>query len=251
IAKMSYSQNPYQPSGSFYPAAVAESGVDERVEFIRKTYTHLTAAVLGFAFIIAALLQIDAIGGPGGICETMLRTPFSYLFAMFGLMAVSWICEKWACHAASKRTQYAGLIVYAAAEALFFTPMVWLAENYAKGSLVIAVAVTLAVFVGLTLSVFMTKADFSFLRSALMIGTLGAIAVAICMMFTGVTQGWFLILMGVFVILACGYILYNTSNVLHHYPVGMHVAASLALFASLTTLLWYVLHLVMLLSGRD
>ena len=99
--------------------------------------------------------------------------------------------------------------------------------------------------------VFMTKADFSFLRSALMIGTLGALAVAICMMFTGVTQGWFLILMGVFVILACGYILYNTSNVLHHYPVGMHVAASLALFASLTTLFWYVLHLVMLLSGRD
>jgi len=245
---MSYSQNPYQPSGSFYPVTVAESGVDERVEFIRKTYTHLTAAVLGFSFIIASLLQIPAVDG---ICKTMLGTPFSYLIAMFGLMAVSWICEKWACNAASKRTQYTGLIVYAVAEALFFTPMVWLADRFFPGSLVTAVAVTLTVFVGLTLSVFMTKADFSFLRSALMIGTLGALAVAICMMFTGVTQGWFLILMGVFVILACGYILYNTSNVLHHYPVGMHVAASLALFASLTTLFWYVLHLVMLLSGRD
>ena len=89
------------------------------------------------------------------------------------------------------------------------------------------------------------------MRSALMIGSFGAIAVAICMMFMGMTSGWFLILMGVFVILACGYILYNTSYVLHHYPVGMHVAASLALFASLTTLFWYVLQIVMAFSGDD
>jgi hypothetical protein len=245
---MSYSENPYQPSGSFYPVSAAESAVDERVDFIRKTYVHLTAAVLGFAFIIAVLLQISAVQN---ICQSMFHTPWSYLIAMFALMAVSWVCDKWAANAASVSTQYAGLIVYTIAEALFFTPMIWLAGHF-EGALMTAGAVTGVVFIGLTLSVFITKADFSFMRSALMIGTLGALAVAMCMMFIpGATQGWMLILMGVFVVLACGYILYNTSNVLHHYPVGMHVAASLALFASLTTLFWYVLQIVIALSGRD
>jgi len=35
--------------------------------------------------------------------------------------------------------------------------------------------------------------------------------------------------------LACGYILYDTSNVLHHYRIGQHVAAALALLAILGT----------------
>ncbi len=45
--------------------------------------------------------------------------------------------------------------------------------------------------------------------------------------------------------LACGYILYHTSNVLHHYRIGQHVAASLALFASVALLFWYILRLFM------
>jgi FtsH-binding integral membrane protein len=47
---------------------------------------------------------------------------------------------------------------------------------------------------------------------------------------------------------AAGAILYNTSNVLHHYRPDQHVAASLALFASVALLFWYVLQLVIALS---
>lgn len=49
--------------------------------------------------------------------------------------------------------------------------------------------------------------------------------------------------------LACGYILYDTSNVLHHYRIGQHVAAALALFASVALLFWYILRLFM--SNRE
>ena len=45
-----------------------------------------------------------------------------------------------------------------------------------------------------------------------------------------------------------GYILYDTSNVLHHYRTDQHVAASLALFASLATLFWYMIRLLMILN---
>ena len=45
--------------------------------------------------------------------------------------------------------------------------------------------------------------------------------------------------------LACGFILYNTSNVLHHYRTDQHVAASLSLFASVAMLFWYILQIFM------
>ncbi len=40
-------------------------------------------------------------------------------------------------------------------------------------------------------------------------------------------------------------ILHDTSAVLHEYPVGSHVAASLALFASVALMFWYVLQIFM------
>jgi FtsH-binding integral membrane protein len=48
------------------------------------------------------------------------------------------------------------------------------------------------------------------------------------------------------VALMCGFILYNTSNVLHHYGTHQHVAAALELFASVALLFWYILRIVML-----
>ena len=40
-------------------------------------------------------------------------------------------------------------------------------------------------------------------------------------------------------------ILYQTQSVLRRYPIGSHVAASVALFSSLMTMFWYVLRLLM------
>jgi FtsH-binding integral membrane protein len=52
-------------------------------------------------------------------------------------------------------------------------------------------------------------------------------------------------------LLSAGYILYDTSFVLHHYRIGQHVAASLALFSSLALMFWYMVQLVMSLNSRD
>ena len=61
--------------------------------------------------------------------------------------------------------------------------------------------------------------------------------------FIGFSLGlWFSVAM---VVLAAGYILYNTSNIIHHYHTGQYVAASLALFASVALLFWYVVQIFM------
>jgi hypothetical protein len=53
---------------------------------------------------------------------------------------------------------------------------------------------------------------------------------------------WFSVAM---VGLAGGAILYDTSNVLHHYPEDRYVGAALQLFASVALMFWYVLRLFM------
>jgi FtsH-binding integral membrane protein len=47
------------------------------------------------------------------------------------------------------------------------------------------------------------------------------------------------------VLLAAGYILYQTSQVLAHYDTQQHVAASLALFSSVALMFWYVIRIFM------
>src|SRR5678810_865100 len=50
--------------------------------------------------------------------------------------------------------------------------------------------------------------------------------------------------------LAGAAILYDTSNVLHHFPEDRYVAAALQLFASVALMFWYVLQLILSLSRR-
>jgi FtsH-binding integral membrane protein len=80
------------------------------------------------------------------------------------------------------------------------------------------------------------------LRNFLWTAMLAAIGLMLVAAFTSFSLGtWFVAGM---VLLMAGFILYETSNVLHHYSTTEHVAAALAVFSSLTTLFWYVLQLV-------
>jgi hypothetical protein len=54
---------------------------------------------------------------------------------------------------------------------------------------------------------------------------------------------------GAMVLFAGAAIAYETSNMVHHYRPGQHVAAALGLFASVALLFWYILQLVM--GSRD
>ena len=106
--------------------------------------------------------------------------------------------------------------------------------------------ITLVVFTGLTAAVFLTGADFSFLRGALTIGMFASLGLIAAGLLFGFSLGlWFSV--GMIVLLA-GYILYDTSNILHHYRTDQHVAAALALFASVATLFFYVVRLLSILG---
>jgi FtsH-binding integral membrane protein len=129
------------------------------------------------------------------------------------------------------------------AESIIFAPLLYIANSMDPSVIQSAAITTLALFAGLTATVFITRTDFSFLRAILVFGGFAAMGfILIAILFQFQLGAVFLYAM---IALACGYILYDTSNILHHYRIGQHVAASLALFASVALLFWYVLQLFM------
>lgn len=231
-----------------HPMFAADAEKSERAAFIQKTYLHLGLAIL--AFVVLEVIALSVIAPAIGV-DRLIATFFSgynMLILVGAFIGVAFLADMWANSSTSRGMQYLGLGVYVLAESVIFMPILLVADKYFPGAIGTAGIATLAIFGGLTAFVFISKADFSFLRTFLWIGSLAALATIVASMFMGGGLGvWFT---GAMILLAAGYILYDTSNVLHKYRTDQYVAASLALFASVALLFWYVLQLVMSMS-RD
>jgi FtsH-binding integral membrane protein len=225
---------------------VADASQDARVAFIRRVYAHVAGATLLFVGLTAALINIPAISQP------LAEFAFGHWWAvLLSYMIAGWVAHRMAASQASVGVQYMGLGLFALAEAFIFTPLLYILHQVGGGDDIILQAgiLTLVIFGGLTAVVMITKTDFSFLRGILTLLMFVAIGLALVAAFTTFSLGtWFLVAM---IALMSGFILYETSNVLHHYHTSQHVAASLAIFSSLTTLFWYVLQLVSYLGIGD
>lgn len=226
------------------PGAVATAGVNERVLFLRKTYAHLGGAIALFVLLEAWLLN----SGVGLAWAQWALSSSLHLLAVLGLfIGASLLADYWARSDTSRGMQYLGLGLYVVAEAFIFAPILFMAEYRFEGIITQAGVITLLLFGGLTATVFLTRKDFSFLRGALSVAIMGAFGLIVISLLTGLTLGaWFSVAM---IIVAAGFILYDTSRVMAHYPPTRYVAASLALFASIALMFWYVLRLLM--SLRD
>jgi FtsH-binding integral membrane protein len=165
--------------------------------------------------------------------------------------AVSILANKWAMSNTSKSIQYLGLGLYIVAMAIFSLPLLLLAElvgSAVSGSNLIlnAAIITGAMVAGISAIAFTTKKDFSFLGGFVKISLFIAFgAIAISLIF-GFTLG--IVFSAVMVIVASASILYETSNIIHHYNTNQYVAASLGLFASVIMLFWYVLRILISLA---
>ncbi|ADE53891.1 Bax inhibitor-1/YccA family protein [Coraliomargarita akajimensis] len=225
--------------------SLADAAPNTRAQFIRRTYLHLALALLAFVGVEVALLQSET---AINLAASVLSAPYGWLMVIGGMMVVGWMATGFA-HSASKPVQYLGLGLYVVMEACIFLPLILIALSVAGDAslLVQAGLMTGLLFAGLTATVFVTRSDFSFLRTFLMVGGAVAIGLIVCSILFGFTLGTvFSVLMVAF---AAGAILYDTSNILHHYNEDQYVGAALSLFASVAMLLWYVLRI--LISLRD
>ena len=231
-----------------YRISAAESIASERAAFVRRVYMHLAGAVLALIGLEAVLLNVV---DRDTILQLMFGSGWSYLIVMLLFMGAGVVARMWAQSRSSVGLQYLGLGLYVGVWAIMFLPLLHLASLPQFGGKIIPQAgiMTGAVFGGLTLSVFVTRKDYSFLGPVLSMGFMIAFGVVIAAIFFKFNLG--LLFSFVMVALIAGSILYNTSNVMLHYPTDMHVAAALELFADVAILFWYIVNILMRLNSRD
>ncbi len=255
---MSQYQNPYDPNqgqsdlGALqarYAEVVADTSVDERIAFLRKTYMHLFGAVLA---IVAIQAMVFTFVPEATLVQTLgfALSGFNWLIVLALFMLVSTVAHKWAHSAVSPQVQYLGLGVYVLAQSAILVPLLAVAQIGFPDQNIIGTAgiATMLIFAVLTTFVFATRADLSFMGGVLTILAMAAMALIVCSILFGFQLG--IIFIVAMVALASGFILYETSNVLHHYRVGQHVAASLGLLGALVLLFWYVLQLAMYFAAE-
>jgi FtsH-binding integral membrane protein len=244
--------------------AVATLGVSDRVAFLRKTYAHLGIALIAFAAITGGMMRFMTVTSLK-FSAWALQGRWNWLAILALFMVVGWIAERLARSNSSSALQYLGLAIAVVAEAVILQPMLWYAivkfgnpalffahesGGMGEGGKIIleAAAITLAIFLGLTLTVFITKKDFSFMRGVLMICTFAALGVIVASLAFGFHLG--AVFSGLMILLMAGYVLFQTSIIMKEFPPTAHVAASLMLFSTIATLFWYVLRLMMELNRR-
>jgi uncharacterized protein len=247
--------------------AVATVGVSDRVAFLRKTYGLLGISLVAFAAITAGMLKY--------MTETSLsfsKFAFSgqwnWLLVLGLFMVVGMVAQKLALSPTSRGLQLVGLGIAVVAQSLLLQPLMWIlmlrfgnADAMVGGTMLHpamtgdasrilgeAVVITLAIFGGLTATVFITRKDFSFMRGVLTMASFGMLGVIIASAIFGFHLGVLFIGFGILVL--AGYILYQTSLIMSYFPPTAFVAAALMLFSTVATLFWYVLQLLMEMNRR-
>jgi FtsH-binding integral membrane protein len=237
----------YQLDSGF---SAAQAVASERAAFIQRVYMHLAGAVLALVALDGGLLSVLQPETKIDILRLMMGSQLSWLVVVLLFMGAGFVAQMWAQSRTSVAMQYAGLALYTVCWAVLFLPLLIIAEARSPDLIPQAGILTGAVFGGLTLSVFVTRKDYSFLGPVISIGTLIALGVIIAGMIFGFTLDLFFCF--AMVALMSASILYNTSKVMLHYPTDMYVAAALELLADVALLFWYILQILMILnSNRD
>ncbi len=231
---------------STFGSSAAEAAPADRAAFIRKTYLLL-------AFAILAFIGVEAFFFASGIANVIANVLFSggaigWLVVLGMFMGISFLANRWAVSETSKATQYFGLLLFIVAEAVIFVPLILISTSVSGDTTVLLKAgiTTIGLFLGITMTVFITRTDFSFLAPVLAIGGFAALGFIVASAIFGFSLGS--VFAFVMVAFAGTAILYETSNVLHRFSTRQHVAASLTLFASIALLFWYILTIF---SSRD
>ncbi|HWS55207.1 MAG TPA: Bax inhibitor-1/YccA family protein [Pyrinomonadaceae bacterium] len=203
--------------GGMQPVPAAEVSVSERMGFVRKVYALFFAATL------------FAIGGAGlGLSFTPLlrfafEHPFIMLFAMIGGVFAAQAVRH------VRGVNLVALFAFTTLTGVVISPLLYVLGRTNPGSILAAGALTVGIFGGLTAYVFVSKRDFSFMRGMLTVGLIVVVVAALVNMFV-VSSAFGFGIAATSLLLFSGFVLYDTSNIIRHYPTNEYVAGALSLY---------------------
>ena len=231
-------QNTYPYSlDDFESRAVAGPG-----SFLVKTYALLFGAIVLFALLEAVLFTVFPTQVLGAI--SALGPKGTGLLILGLCFATSFISGLLLSRSQSRLAQYAALGLNVVLETLIFVPIlayaVLLTNNL--GIALHAAVGTVLLTALLSVIVFMTRNNFSFLRPFLFFASIAALGLIVASLIFGFTLGT--IFVYAMIALACCYILFSTGKVMDSYYEGGdggYILAASELFVSVMMLFYYIL----------
>ena len=230
----------YDPYAAPRDMFVVDAQLSERLGFLRRVYGHVFGAIV-------LMIGIETLLFTTGLnIKLLMLMGQSWWISLLVFMVVSWLAERLAYSGASAVAQYTGLGLFVGVQSLITAPVLTIATMTNPNLIGQAAFVTLLITGSLTLFVVLSKSDFSFMRNALFLAGLGLFAISIASALFGFSLGLGFSV-GV-VVLMCGYILYETSLIMHHLPTSAHVAGALMIFGSIAVLFRQILYILMKLN---
>jgi FtsH-binding integral membrane protein len=218
-----------------YPAsalqnAVAFASADVRAAFIRKVYSLFFVSILVTVFV-------------GAICAEPSIAP-----TMLGIMPILWIGTFLCVLALSFMRRASGLnlfllYLFAALQGAILGPYLSLLNQAAPGVPAQAAILTATVFAGLTMYAFVSGKDFSFLGGMLFVALI-VLVVAGFLLFFFHSPALYLLYSVAGVLIFCGWILYDTSRIIHRLQPGEEVVGAVSLYLDLLNLFLFILRLM-------
>ena len=221
------------------PLSVAESSAEVRLAFIRKTYVLfmagiLTAIVAGFLCLTVEPIASAAV--------SILRMPILAFGVIIGASIGAQVLAN-----REGSVAYFGLFGFTSLIGFLFAPILAMYENSAPGIVGQAAFLSTLVFGSLTAYAFVSRKDFSFLGGALFVVMLAVIGGALANMLFFKSSGFGYWLAWGSLLLSSGFVLYQTSNIIHEFTPRQAAGAALGLFVSFFNIFMSILRI---LSGN-
>jgi FtsH-binding integral membrane protein len=216
---------------------VAFAAPDVKADFIRKVYQ---------LFLVSILVTVGVgwyCAQPAVLPGVRAAAPVIYIALFVSGIAMAFM----------RRTSGLNIGVYMLFSALWGAavgPLLVMVDRFAPGIPLQAATMTVAAFTGLSVYALTSKKDFSYLGGFLCASLLALIIGGFVLMFFHSSMLSLLYSIGGIVIF-CGYILYDTSQIIHRLGPDEAVGGAISLYLDFINLFMFILRLLMTLQGRD
>jgi FtsH-binding integral membrane protein len=113
---------------------------------------------------------------------------------------------------------------------VIISPLLYIVSQTNSASIVQAGVLTVGIFGGLTVYVFVSNRDFSFMRGMLTVGLIVVILAGFLNFLIVGSSGLGFAVAAAALLLFSGYVLYDTSNIIRRYPTSEYVAGAMDLY---------------------
>lgn len=203
------------------------------IDFIRKVYGILSAQLV----LTATIAYLCTFGNRQAFINAYSWGQYPLLFANFGLL--------FATYAIRKRSPYnfIALFAWTASMAISIGVVAAVYVEAGETSLIFeAIGITAVMFISLTVFAFQSKVDFTFMRAGLFLLLSIMFWFSILGWIVGITMPLAYSFLGV--LLFSGYIIYDTSVIIHNFEPDEYINGAIQLYLDVLNVFLYVLKIL-------